>query len=185
MYRLPELGGCSMKSLLLRVARVVVVMTTCAVTSPAGAAYINGTTVNCRAGPDAKASIVAKLRQGQEVSVVEAGAGWSRLATPSCWVSSRFISTSFVAAASSSAQRTRSTAARSSNRRSAGSYSLFNQSAKLSRPKKKRSASSTRRSTGSGVYGGSSCPCSGGTVCIGPRGGRYCITSGGNKRYGV
>ena len=32
---------------------------------------------------------------------------------------------------------------------------------------------------------GSSCPCSSGTVCIGPRGGLYCITSSGNKRYGV
>lgn len=32
---------------------------------------------------------------------------------------------------------------------------------------------------------GSSCPCSSGSVCIGPRGGRYCITSGGNKRYVV
>ncbi|WP_440491672.1 SH3 domain-containing protein [Serratia nevei] len=30
-----------------------------------------------------------------------------------------------------------------------------------------------------------SCPCSSGNICIGPRGGRYCITSGGNKRYGV
>lgn len=29
------------------------------------------------------------------------------------------------------------------------------------------------------------CPCSGSKVCVGPRGGRYCITSGGNKRYGV
>jgi hypothetical protein len=29
------------------------------------------------------------------------------------------------------------------------------------------------------------CPCNGGRVCVGPRGGRYCITSGGNKRYGV
>ncbi len=28
------------------------------------------------------------------------------------------------------------------------------------------------------------CPCGSGRVCIGPRGGRYCITSGGNKRYG-
>ena len=28
------------------------------------------------------------------------------------------------------------------------------------------------------------CPCGGGRVCVGPRGGRYCITSGGNKRYG-
>ncbi len=27
------------------------------------------------------------------------------------------------------------------------------------------------------------CPCSGSGNCIGPRGGRYCITSGGNKRY--
>ncbi|TWT18524.1 SH3 domain-containing protein [Luteimonas marina] len=30
---------------------------------------------------------------------------------------------------------------------------------------------------------GSSCPCSGSTNCIGPRGGRYCITRSGNKRY--
>lgn len=47
-----------------------------------------------------------------------------------------------------------------------------------STPKKKR------RSYG-GDYSGSGCPCSGRQVCIGPRGGRYCITSGGNKRYGV
>lgn len=29
----------------------------------------------------------------------------------------------------------------------------------------------------------SSCSCSGFTSCYGPRGGRYCITSGGKKRY--
>lgn len=48
--------------------------------------------------------------------------------------------------------------------------------------------SSTRSKSGnrsSGSYYGGSCPCSGSRVCIGPRGGRYCITSGGNKRYGV
>jgi len=28
-----------------------------------------------------------------------------------------------------------------------------------------------------------SCKCAGSKVCIGPRGGRYCITSGGKKRY--
>lgn len=27
------------------------------------------------------------------------------------------------------------------------------------------------------------CPCSGTKLCTGPRGGRYCITSGGTKRY--
>lgn len=31
----------------------------------------------------------------------------------------------------------------------------------------------------------SGCPCGTGLVCHGPRGGRYCITSGGSKRYGV
>ena len=29
----------------------------------------------------------------------------------------------------------------------------------------------------------STCPCSGAHVCVGPRGGRYCITAGGKKRY--
>jgi hypothetical protein len=29
------------------------------------------------------------------------------------------------------------------------------------------------------------CSCSNGSVCFGPRGGRFCITSGGNKRYGI
>lgn len=29
------------------------------------------------------------------------------------------------------------------------------------------------------------CSCRAHNVCYGPRGGRYCLTSGGNKRYGV
>lgn len=32
-------------------------------------------------------------------------------------------------------------------------------------------------------YGGGSCPCSSSYSCVGPRGGKYCYTSGGNKRY--
>lgn len=28
-----------------------------------------------------------------------------------------------------------------------------------------------------------SCPCSAGALCTGPRGGRYCLTPSGNKRY--
>ncbi|MGE8217120.1 MAG: hypothetical protein ACN6RD_13060 [Stenotrophomonas maltophilia] len=28
-----------------------------------------------------------------------------------------------------------------------------------------------------------SCPCSGGVLCTGPRGGRYCLTPSGNKSY--
>lgn len=29
----------------------------------------------------------------------------------------------------------------------------------------------------------SECPCSGSTLCTGPRGGKYCVTAGGNKSY--
>ncbi|MCE0777547.1 SH3 domain-containing protein [Pseudomonas sp. NMI542_15] len=52
-----------------------------------------------------------------------------------------------------------------------------------SQPKRERPAPQPARSSTPGY--GSSCPCSSGLVCIGPRSGRYCITSGGNKRYGV
>lgn len=27
------------------------------------------------------------------------------------------------------------------------------------------------------------CPCSGTKLCVGPRGGRYCVTAAGKKRY--
>ena len=43
----------------------------------------------------------------------------------------------------------------------------------------------TNYQPGRSNYSDSNCPCSGNRVCIGPRGGRYCITSGGRKRYGV
>jgi hypothetical protein len=54
----------------------------------------------------------------------------------------------------------------------------------VSKPKQSppSAAQPTRRQT---PEYGSSCPCSSGNICIGPRGGRYCITSGGHKRYGM
>lgn len=51
-------------------------------------------------------------------------------------------------------------------------------------PVRKQPSNRTDRPNRS-YYNDSGCPCSGNRVCIGPRGGRYCITSGGNKRYGV
>lgn len=43
---------------------------------------------------------------------------------------------------------------------------------------KKTTSSRKQPSSASG-----SCPCSSSRNCFGPRGGRYCIASGGNKRY--
>jgi hypothetical protein len=53
------------------------------------------------------------------------------------------------------------------------------------RPQQLYSPPARRSSASRGNYFDGNCPCSGSRVCIGPRGGRYCITSGGNKRYGV
>jgi hypothetical protein len=50
-------------------------------------------------------------------------------------------------------------------------------------PRESNYSPSSKRSRSN--YIDETCPCSGNQVCIGPRGGRYCITSGGNKRYGV
>jgi hypothetical protein len=47
------------------------------------------------------------------------------------------------------------------------------------------SAVSSQPSVRQSSLSSDSCPCSRSRICIGPRGGRYCITSGGNKRYGV
>lgn len=34
-----------------------------------------------------------------------------------------------------------------------------------------------------GAQATSSCPCSGTKLCVGPRGGKYCIAPSGKKRY--
>lgn len=46
-----------------------------------------------------------------------------------------------------------------------------------------KAAARGSRSSAASSSGGA-CPCGSGSVCVGPRGGRYCITSGGKKRYG-
>lgn len=63
------------------------------------------------------------------------------------------------------------------------SYSSISHSSYSSKGKSR--SSSSRSSSGSGYASGSSdsCPCSGSNNCVGPRGGIYCYTSGGNKRY--
>ncbi|MBT2245976.1 SH3 domain-containing protein [Sphingobium sp. BHU LFT2] len=59
-------------------------------TAPAVTAYVNADLENCRAAPNTGAPVVTKLAKGQNVSVKEGGGGWSHLATPPCWVASRF-----------------------------------------------------------------------------------------------
>ena len=123
--------------------------------------FVHGDNVNCRSGPDTALSSLERLARNTRVTVAREENGWSLVdRMPECWVSSRFLGESFQ---STIAPERRSAPPRSRGGRSGGSAGGRSE----------------------GLLSGSSCPCSGSRVCIGPRGGRYCITSGGNKRYGV
>lgn len=72
--------------------------------------------------------------------------------------------------------------ARGGGRSSSGkSYSSVSHSSYSSKGKSRSSGS--RSSSGYASGSSDSCPCSSSNDCVGPRGGIYCYTSGGNKRY--
>ena len=100
--------------------------------------------------------VVGRLNGGEQVSVYERKGNWVRISPEGS--SPRWVSSTLLCSG-------------------AGCYHA-SPSRSSSRP-----SSSARPTRGNFTEG--SCPCSGSRVCVGPRGGRYCITSGGNKRYGV
>lgn len=137
------------------------------VSTPAQAEVVHAATLNCRSAPATTAPVVATFRRGDNLTVVGRSGAWARVLarTGECWVTSRLLASAAPAASSGNYSYGRSTARSSARSRPS----------RVTRP-------GGGQSTGS--YGGS-CPCSSGRVCIGPRGGRYCITRGGNRRYGV
>lgn len=144
--------------------------------------------VNCRSQPKPSASIVSRIPAGTEVSVERRLDDWSLIShSPrSCWIASRYLGEQSTADANrASLRQTR-----------AASHRAYTNGKRISRPSRQSSFWSSTphrsprrqrraRSEPNYNYGGGSCPCSGRNICVGPRGGRYCITSGGNKRYGV
>ena len=130
--------------------------------------YVAVETANVRETPDG--TIIDRIRRGAEVEVHESSGNWSRISADNLspkWVHSSLLCSTpncwLFGSTSRGSSYTPSGTSRSSPSRS-------------SRP------SSAPRSN---YNNNSLCPCSGNRVCVGPRGGRYCITSGGNKRYGV
>jgi hypothetical protein len=144
---------------------------------PAETRYVSARALNCRAEPSASASVVAGLTQNDPAEVVDTSGTWSRVQRTSgdCWVASSFLAAAPVLAAPG-LMASESSTSRSYGTSSSGPVSRGKSSSSTSRQSKRRS---------SDYHLDGSCPCSGSKVCIGPRGGRYCITSGGNKRYGV
>ncbi len=114
--------------------------------------------------PGGKSSNAITFKQGERLLVKERRGDWAKVVRNgvASWIMVRHLTTrskrqSLVS--QKSPNRVKRTAARKATKRRV-----------------------SRRA--SGVVGGN-CPCSSRRVCVGPRGGRYCITSGGNKRYGV
>lgn len=123
---------------------------------PAVDQFVNADKLNLRNQPGGK--VISTLKRGEKVQVYEKKNGWVRVSLdgqPAKWLSSKSLCDGANCYAVSKPEPVR-------------------QARPASQPIPRQAPS----------YG-SSCPCSSGAVCIGPRGGRYCITSGGNKRYGV
>ena len=123
--------------------------------------YITGDRVKGRSTPSQTSKIVHILRDGDPVMVVSRKRNWAKVVQNGVtfWVVAKHIS--------SSPRVTPSKARRPIIVKRSQRY------IKKRRPAKRAG------------YSGGSCPCGSGRICTGPRGGRYCITSGGNKRYGV
>lgn len=130
--------------------------------NPIAQKYVKAIKLNVRNAP-INGKIVDSLKQGQSVLIYDRIGVWERISKENQqprWVSSSLLCSGKGCYADSSANFVKSRSTTSST----------------------KSTTSKLKKTTSNSYG-SSCPCFSNTNCIGPRGGRYCITSGGNKRY--
>lgn len=118
--------------------------------------YVTAAALNARAEPNVKGHVVNKFVRGQRLEVRERSGDWLKIVQGA----------TFAWVAATHVSRSAPVQSLVSPNRKSGPHSTS------SHPRKSR-------------YIDGNCPCSGGRVCIGPRGGRYCITSGGKKRYGV
>ena len=116
--------------------------------------YVGPKSLNVRASPDG--AVTGSLPHGAAVEIHREQNGWGRISSeglPEKWVATDYLC----------------------KQKDCGDTPKWQSSAP---PAPVPPRPIARPSTS---YG--SCPCSSGRNCYGPRGGRYCITSGGNKRY--
>lgn len=137
---------------------------------------------NCRVSLSPSARSIEHIPAGTSVAVLSREGSWAKVdRRRDCWISDRYLTAAGPAIPERSLRSYKASARRSSGRletRRANRRSLRSVSRRSSPRRSLRSSSPYS-------YDGGSCPCSGHNICIGPRGGRYCMTSGGNKRYGV
>lgn len=143
-------------------------------------AMVSSDGVNCRSAPSRNARVVERLNVGDKLEVLSARGRWTRVrarSSATCWVSTPLLGSAVIATADATSSRNagagRSAYALGAAGNRAYTTRSYSRGRKVSRP-----------SHAAGISSGS-CPCGSGSICVGPRGGRYCITSGGNKRYGM
>jgi hypothetical protein len=124
--------------------------------------FVNVDRLNVRDGVNGR--LIESLPRGSQVDAYETSEGWSRISphgAPARWVAASRLCAGlncYMAA-------------------KVGAAALGGAGAVVTQ----KPRASARRALAPTYSPG--CPCSGSSNCIGPRGGRYCITSGGNKRY--
>lgn len=162
------------------------------VSAPAAAQshYVDAGTLNCRAQPTPDAAIMARLSGGTPVTARYTMGDWTLVEANGgfCWVNRQFLSSSPPPATKFAPTPRSASRATSRPLLTVRPTITVPLSAKQRSPQKQKSERRQARQpvkpAKASRYGGA-CPCSGPNICVGPRGGRYCITSGGNKRYGV
>lgn len=125
--------------------------------------FVNTAILNVRDKPNGK--IISKKQRGDTVSIYETKDGWARIVDSSLdpqWVSFKSLckdENCYVV------------------KREIKPQNFVHQESSSSRPSVSKNTSSHSNSYNS------DCSCAVVDYCVGPRGGHYCITSGGNKRY--
>ncbi|ANS42377.1 SH3 domain-containing protein [Serratia inhibens] len=123
--------------------------------TPQATKYVAADRLNVRNAPNGK--VITSLKRGQSITIYQERDNWAKI-TPGNQPS-QWVSTKSLCHGEACYRKNRQALAPKQP---------------VYRPTPKRNVASD-----------AGCPCSSGRICIGPRGGRYCITSGGNKRYGV
>ncbi|OOF85117.1 SH3 domain-containing protein [Rodentibacter ratti] len=131
--------------------------------------YIGVNNANVRQYADYSSPVIDKLPKGKMVTVYDTLNGWSRL-TDVREANQRWVHSNDLC-------NTKGCSIGKTATNDLKSASKTNTMATYSKPKATQKSHKPRS-----VYSGG-CSCGSGSYCYGPRGGRYCITSGGKKSY--
>lgn len=122
--------------------------------------YINTNSLNIRDKPNGH--VVGKLGRGEKVDIYEMKGNWARISLNSS--SPQWLSTKLLC-------ETDGCFKQKSRSNTSNNYQALKSHPHHTERKQKK------------TYYDSDCSCAVVDYCVGPRGGHYCITSGGNKRY--